>query len=77
MPRPKSIIKQVDVDKAQKAHDCQHNQKHRLQRGDKRLKVKEHSSRSPEHYCAACALDIIERDIAKLQELAQQLRNTS
>ena len=71
MPRPKSIIQRVDVDEAQKAHNCQHNENHRLERGDKRLKVR--NQRSADHYCVACALDIIERDIAKLHELARQL----
>lgn len=73
MPRPKSILQRVEVDEAQKAHNCQHNSKHRLERGDKRLKV--WKDRSPDHYCASCALAIIERDIAKLQSLAQQLQD--
>ena len=71
MPRPKSIILRAEVDEARKAHDCQHNSKHRLQRGDKRLKVI--VSRSPEHFCVDCALEIIERDISRLQSLARQL----
>lgn len=72
MPRPKSILQRAEVDEAQKAHNCQHNDTHRLQRGDKRLKV--WKDRSADHYCVACALDIIRRDIAKLQSLAQQLQ---
>lgn len=71
MPRPKSILQRVEVDKVMKAHNCQHNSEHRLERGEMRLKV--WNKRSPEHYCKACALEIIERDIAKLQELARQL----
>lgn len=72
MPRPKSILQRVEIDQAQKAHNCQHNANHRLQRGDMRLKL--WNDRSADHYCAPCALAIIERDIAKLQSLAQQLR---
>ncbi len=72
MPRPKSILQRIEVDVALRAHDCQHNSRHRLQRGDKRLKLKQ----SSEHYCVACALAIIERDIAKLQEIAEQLQST-
>lgn len=60
------------VDDALKAHNCQHNKNHRLERGDRRLKV--WKQRSQDHYCAACGLEIIERDIAKLQEIAAQLR---
>ena len=72
MPRPKSILQRVEVDEAQKAHNCQHNDKHRLERGHKRLKV--WKDRSPDHYCVACALAIIERDIATLQSLAHLLQ---
>jgi hypothetical protein len=72
MPRPKSILQRVEVDEVRRAHDCQHNKCHRLQRGEKRLKL--WNQRSYEHYCAACALDIIARDIARLQDLAEQLR---
>lgn len=72
MPRPKSIIQRVEVDVAQKAHNCQHNQNHRLERGDRRLKV--WKDRSADHYCVHCALGIIDRDIAKLQELARLLK---
>lgn len=73
MPRPKSIIQRIEVDEARKAHNCQHNPNHRLERGDKRLKV--WNRRSVDHYCADCALNIIERDITKLREIAEQLRS--
>ena len=72
MPRPKSIILRVVVDEAQKAHNCQHNKYHRIERGDKRLKV--YNQRSHEHFCAACGLEIITRDIVKLQDLATLLQ---
>jgi hypothetical protein len=68
----KSVLVRVAVDEVLKAHNCQHNHRHRLERGQRRLKVQK--ERSPEHYCAQCALEIIERDIAKLQMVAQQLR---
>ena len=71
MPMPKSIIKRVAIDEAQRAHNCQHNSRHRIARGDKRLKV--WNSRSFDHYCLDCALKIIERDIQKLKDLTQQL----
>ncbi|CAB3718546.1 hypothetical protein LMG24238_04676 [Paraburkholderia sediminicola] len=63
----RSLIDQVQVDRALHAHNCQANAKHRIQKGDVRLKVR--TGRSWEHYCAACAQTIIERDIAKLTEL--------
>ena len=73
MPRPKSILQRAEVDVVQKAHNCQHNKNHRLERGDSRLKL--WKERSAEHYCSACALKIISRDIGTLQSLAEQLQN--
>ena len=72
MARPKSLLPNVVVDEAKRAHNCQHNGSHRLQQGDKRLRVR--LQRTHEHFCTACALAIIEGDIAKLQTLAGQLR---
>ena len=72
MPRPKSIVQRVEVDQAKRSHNCQHNSSHRIEKGDLRLKVRD--GRSPEHYCVKCALSIIERDKARLQELAEKLR---
>lgn len=71
MPRPKSIVQRVEIDQAQRAHNCQHNAAHRIHAGEKRLKVWD--GRSVEHYCTACAHAIISRDISKLQELAHEL----
>lgn len=68
----KSLIQRSEVDHVQKAHNCQANQKHRLVRGERRLKV--WKDRSPDHYCVNCALAVIERDIEILRKLAQQLR---
>lgn len=68
----KSLVQRSEVDQVQKAHNCQANAKHRLERGVRRLKV--HVDHSHDHYCQECALKIIEGDIAKLQELARQLR---
>lgn len=63
----KSLIAQVGVDTAGKAHNCQASAKHRIEKGDVRLKVR--NGRSWEHYCLACASNIIGRDIEKLTEL--------
>lgn len=67
MPRIKSLLIRVEIDEAKHAHNCQANSGHRLERGDKRLKVR--TGRSWDHYCAPCAAVMIERDIAELQEL--------
>lgn len=71
MPK-KSLVQRVEIDHALKAHNCQANSRHRLERGDRRLKV--HNERSADHYCLECATKIIEQDLAKLQELARQLK---
>ncbi len=63
----KSLLIRTKVDTAGKAHNCQASAKHRIEKGDVRLKVR--NGRSWEHYCLACAKKIIGRDIAKLMEL--------
>jgi hypothetical protein len=67
----KSLVIRVEIDQALKAHNCQANARHRVQRGDRRLKVR--NGRSWDHYCTACAAVILERDIAELQTLRQQV----
>ncbi len=68
----KSLVQRSEIDIVLKAHNCQANAKHRLQKGDQRLKV--YVDRSHDHYCVACAIKIIEGDIATLQELVGQLK---
>ena len=65
----KSLITQVGIDLAGKAHNCQANAKHRIEKGDVRLKVR--NGRSWDHYCVACAKNIIGRDMQKLAVLEQ------
>lgn len=67
----KSLVQRCEVDETINAHNCQQNKNHRLVRGDKRLKV--WNGRSPDHYCAACALATIKADISKLEALAAAL----
>ena len=62
----------MEVDRAIRSHDCQHSAKHRLGPGDKRLKITK--DRTEEHFCVACALEMIEVATAKLQSLASELR---
>ena len=70
MGRLKSFLNGVLVDTAGRAHDCQHNRRHRLTKGDRRLKV----TGTDEHFCVTCALQMIERDKQRLSTLEQQLR---
>lgn len=71
MPRIKSLVIQVEIDQAKKAHNCQANDRHRVEKGDTRLKVR--NGRSWDHYCVACAKVILQRDIAELQGIDGQL----
>jgi hypothetical protein len=75
MARIRSLIVQVGIDTAGRAHNCQANAGHRIERGDVRLKVK--NGRSWDHYCRACAETIIVRDLQKLTDLRAQLTNTN
>ncbi len=70
MARIKSLLIPVETDEALKAHNCQASARHRIERGEKRLKVR--NGRSWDHYCARCATIIIERDVAELQALREQ-----
>jgi hypothetical protein len=63
----KSLIIGVRVDTAAAAHNCQGNARHRIIKGDVRLKVR--NGRGWDHYCRSCADIIIARDIAKLNIL--------
>lgn len=67
----KSLLKKHQVDEAKAAHNCQHNVRHRIQAGDKRLGIK--AVRNIENFCVACALATIDADIVKLTRLRQEL----
>jgi hypothetical protein len=73
MGRLKSLIKNVVVNKAVKAHNCKRDKDHRIEAGSKRLRVKE--GRSAAHYCQACGSASIESDIVKLQDLQRELNS--
>ena len=68
----KSLVIRVEIDEALKAHNCQANARHRIERGNRRLKVR--NGRSWDHYCVHCALVILERDISELQVLQRRLQ---
>jgi transposase len=72
MARRKSFLPRLTIDNALKSHNCQHNKAHRIQQGDKRLKVA--VERSFEHFCVTCALESISGDIEVLKRLADELQ---
>ena len=71
MPRTRSLLASSAIDSALKSHNCRGNRRHRIQAGDRRLKVR--TGRNWDHYCLACAGKIVERDRATLAELADAL----
>ena len=72
MPRIKSILIRVEIDQAKKAHNCQANAAHRIEGGDSRLNVRK--GRSWDRYCRSCALTMVGRGIAELQQLQCNLQ---
>lgn len=75
MARPKSFIKPIYVDVAARGHFCQHNSKHIISKGDKRLKLR--VGRTQEYFCVLCAVKSIERDIQRLEAIRAELQNFS
>lgn len=73
MPKVKSFLKTISIDYAKRAHDCQHNRNHRLNKGEIRLRLKE--QRSCEYYCAMCAIQSLEADIFELNAVLVTLRS--
>ena len=67
--RTKTLVRRAIVDAAVNAHNCEANRAHRIERGHRRLRV--HGG--AEHYCSECAANMIEKDIATLKALYEQL----
>jgi hypothetical protein len=63
----KSLVTGVRIDVALHAHNCQANARHRIQKGDIRLKARQ--GRGWDHYCRERAETIIDRDLQKLAKL--------
>lgn len=75
MSSPKSLLIRAVIDEAQRAHSCQRNPRHRIERGHKRLKVRK--GRSWDHYCMPCAMEMMAHNTARLQELARAVEAAS
>lgn len=71
MARPKSFVASIEIDEAQRAHNCQHNATHRILKGERRLKLK--VERTAEHFCRECALKFLRADVQKLETLIDRL----
>ena len=67
MGRPKSLVKNIYVSKAKRAHTCKSNAKHKIQKGDHRLTVKE--GQSERNYCMDCGKQFLDLAIEELQSI--------
>lgn len=72
MPRPKTLLKNASFTVARASHDCKSNSKHRINKGDLRLTIRE--DRSNKHYCQECALNFLEKDLESLHKLIEQAK---
>lgn len=63
----RSIVVQVAIDRAARAHNCQANARHRIQKGDIRLNVR--NGLGWDRYCKPCADQIIARAFKRLREI--------
>ena len=71
MGRNRSLRIQTEVDEAGRAHNCKSNDQHRIERGDRRLKVRTKGFWN--HYCLDCARKMVRRDIEEFEALAEEL----
>jgi hypothetical protein len=71
MGRLRSLLIGVEIDTAQRAHNCQANARHRIKGGDLRLNVR--TGRSWDRYCMDCARKIIENSLASLTTVSSAI----
>ena len=67
MARPKSLILSMEITVAGRAHNCRQSDRHRIEKGKKRLTVR--SDGDQHHYCLACARTFLAKDVERLQAL--------
>lgn len=75
MARFKSVLSRLLVDRAGRLHKCQHNARHEVRKGEIRLKLTE--GRTDEHFCRNCAIQMLMIDMARLQEILDDLQGCS
>lgn len=70
MPRPKSLIKNIQITEAKRAHSCKSNSQHKIMKGDFRITVKE--GQDERNYCMGCGKQFLESAINELCELRKK-----
>jgi hypothetical protein len=66
------IVIAAYLDRAGSSHNCQYSKRHRISKGDQRLKIR--NGRSWDHYCLPCARSIVDRSQQDLQSLATAIK---
>lgn len=69
MPRPKSLIKNIQITEAKRAHSCKSNSNHRILKGDLRLTVKE--GQNEKNYCLYCGKRFVDSAINELYQFRE------
>lgn len=67
MARPKSLIVSMEWTTVSRSHNCRSNKRHRLEKGDRRLTIKQNGDEK--HYCVNCAKLFLVEDIKRLELL--------
>jgi len=67
MGRPKSLVKNIYISEAKRAHSCKSNANHKIQKGDQRFTVKE--GQSERNYCMECGKRFIDLAIEELNRV--------
>ena len=75
MAKPKSFLKSLSIDCAKKAHNCQHNSKHRILKDDKRLGLR--VERRTEYFCKECAVNFLEKNLEEIKTYIAELKKAN
>jgi len=71
MPRYKSFLKNIKIEKAKRTHNCRFNKNRVIKKGDYRLCLTE--GRSDKNYSLEEVLPMIEKDLKKLLEIKSNI----
>lgn len=71
MARARSFLESMTIDQAGSSHDCRHDAKHRISKGEFRLKVQ--VGRSYQHYCLQCAERFLMKDLKVIDGLLKDI----
>ncbi len=74
MARVKSVLQRLEVRPAGRLSRCSHKKSHEIRKGESRFVVKAPGPAAGERgYCAACAMEMIEKAHSDLAQLKAEL----